>query len=155
MLSGRVVAGPPALRSERYPRGFPRLDGRTFRRVEISNEMADRLAKRAAEGNRVGAVTRSWLKSRFVQAKELAIFVGRLTHRAGAHPGPEGALVRDSTGFDAMAARQARNRPSGRKSRSAQEAVDVTPAGLFERSGRLSELRERIMQKAQATGRSG
>ena len=82
--------------------------------MRCANEMADRLAKRAAEGNRVGAVTRSWLKSRFVQAKELAIFVGRLTHRAGAHPGPDGALVRDSTGFDAAAARQARTRRAGR-----------------------------------------
>jgi len=117
--------------------------------MRCANEMADLLAKKAAGSVRVGAATRRWLKSRMQQAKELAIFVARLTHRAGAHPRPDGATVRDSTGFEVAAARrtQTETKRASRKTRVAQEVAGMTPAGLFERSGKLAALRARILER--------
>ena len=69
-----------------------------------ATEMADKLAKKAAESVAITARARKWLKSRFAQAKALAIFVGQLTHEAGAHRLPTDETVRDSVGIDAAAA---------------------------------------------------
>ena len=66
--------------------------------MRSANDMADMLAKAAAEGNSIGASARKWLKVRLDQAQELAIFVGRLTHLAGALRRADGTVARDSTG---------------------------------------------------------
>eukprot|EP00973_Karenia_brevis_P050611 7026826-Karenia_brevis.AAC.1 len=55
-----------------------------------ANAMADQLAKRAAEGVSVGWPFRKWLRDSYERAKQLAIYVGKLTYAAGAHVTPSG-----------------------------------------------------------------
>ncbi len=63
-----------------------------------ANQVADLLAKEAAESARHPLVTLEQLKDRTAQLKELAIFVGRLTYAANNHSLPDGRVGRDSTG---------------------------------------------------------
>ena len=83
--------------------------------MRSANEMADLLAKAAAEGNSIGASARKWLQVRFEQAKELAIFVGRLTHLAGAVRREDGSVARHSTGSVNASARRGGARKGRRK----------------------------------------
>ncbi len=61
-----------------------------------ANQVADLLAKDAAETARLPAATRAWLEQRSLQLKEVAMFVGRLTYEANAHAMPDGTVRRDS-----------------------------------------------------------
>ena len=75
-----------------------------------ANQMADLLAKQAAESVQHLPATRSWLQSREKQLKQLAIFVGKLNCEANAHKLPDGSVVRDSEPMPARA-KSSRQRP--------------------------------------------
>eukprot|EP00973_Karenia_brevis_P035543 4900274-Karenia_brevis.AAC.1 len=64
--------------------------------------MADALAKQAAETVRHPPSVRRRLKEEFQQAKELAMFVGRLTLEATAHKETNGHVARDSSAANAQ-----------------------------------------------------
>ena len=59
-------------------------DGMENRIIKIAEE-SGRLAKQAAGAVAMSPQMRAELKTRFTQAKELAVFVGRLTFAAGNH----------------------------------------------------------------------
>ena len=61
-----------------------------------ANQMADLLAKDAAESVRHNLQTREWLTDRQKQLRELAVFVGKLTHEANNFKCGDGAILRDS-----------------------------------------------------------
>ena len=116
--------------------------------MRLANQMADLLAKDAAEMIRLDEAVRRLLKVRFKQATEVAIFLGRLTLEAGAHRLPDGRIVRDSEGLG----RHGTRRSSGKsKVGTAKTAVlpDTSPEALVQRSGRLAALRDRIARRAQ------
>ncbi len=62
-----------------------------------SNQIADQLAKDAAEAVRLSASQRWWLLDRERQLTELVIFLGRLTHVAGSCVMADRSTRRDST----------------------------------------------------------
>ena len=114
--------------------------------MRCANDMADGLAKRAAETVRISRSSRQWLQSRFVQAKQLAIFVGQLTDQAGAHRQPGGEIARDSVGIDAGAARSRKGKARKKKAPKPQP-VDMSAVALEQRSGKIAEVLQRIRSK--------
>ena len=64
-----------------------------------SNQLADLMARHAAETVRLDQQDRSWLIHRERQLCELCVFLGRLTHAANNHALPDGKVVRDSDGI--------------------------------------------------------
>ena len=114
--------------------------------MRCANAIVDRLAKEAADSVAMSLGMRARLKERFTQARELAIFVGRVTFAAG-HCKRDGAICRDSVGFDSATARR---RPVARPKRQgkATKAVPaMTPAALEARSGVIAGVLRRIRSK--------
>ena len=66
-----------------------------------ANQIADLLAKKAAESVRICSSQRKWLLDRERQLQELLLFLGRLTCVANAFELPDGTVVRDSTAVKA------------------------------------------------------
>ena len=79
--------------------------------MRCANDIVDLLAKQATDAIAISPRVRAGLEARFTKAKELAVFVGRLTFAAGAQRDTEGVLCRDSVGLDAATARRGRQKP--------------------------------------------
>ena len=62
----------------------------------LSNQLADLLAKEAAESARISKQDREWLASRDKQLFELCVFVGQLNHAANNYVLPDGTVRRDA-----------------------------------------------------------
>ena len=106
--------------------------------MRSANELADLLAKTAAEGVSIGNSFRDHLQTNCSLAKDIAIFVGRLTHEAGAHEQASGGCARDSTGHACNSLRRGRQ--------AVARIVEPQPS-LYERSTKLAGIRERIRCK--------
>ena len=114
--------------------------------MRCANAIVDRLAKEAANSIAISPGMRARLKERFTQARELAIFVGQVTFAAGRCI-RDGAVCRDSVGFDAATARRrpvARAKPAVSASKA---VVEMTPSALEARSGVIAEALRRIRGK--------
>ena len=111
--------------------------------MRCANEMADILARTAADGGSIGQPGRERLRAQLRQAKELAIFVGRLTYEAGAHKMANGELARDSAGCPGHLPRRVSRAKAKPTSRASLPSED-----LYQRSAKLAGIRERIMRKA-------
>ena len=117
--------------------------------VRCANAMADLLAKQAAESIAIPPALRDELKQRFTQARELAMFVGRLTFAAGHCDCGDGHFRRDSVG---MCAGSARHRV-GPVTQRVEATTDVgaasgaTPQTLEERSLKIASVLQRIRSK--------
>ena len=99
------------------------------------------LAKEAALSIAMSPGVRARLKSRFIQAKELAIFVGQLTFEAGHCVRGDGKPCRDSVGIDMATARH-------RKQVRAKKAKAMAaPPSLEERSQTVANVLQRIRSK--------
>ena len=123
-------------------------DGETLTAaMRCANEMADMLAKKAAVGVAMSSSERRQLKARFEQAKDLAIFVGRLTLEAGAHTMPNGEVGRDSVGIDAAA--RSRKGKMRKKRAAKRRPVDRSAWALEQRSGKIAGVLQRIRSKMQ------
>jgi hypothetical protein len=82
-------------------------DGYTVSEVRwCGNQVADILAKEAAESCRVCGEARSKLMFHEKQLLDLAIFLGKLTHAANAHVLPDGTKLRDSQANGKLAGRR-------------------------------------------------
>ena len=89
-----------------------------------ANQMADLLAKEAAESVRYLPDTRAWLKNR---AKDLAVYVGKLTFEANAHKRDDGEVERDSESLSACGSR-AKHRPKAASTKPL--CTEATPASV-------------------------
>ena len=106
--------------------------------MRCANAMVDHLAKQAAESIAMSPGARARVKKRFAQAKDLAIFVGQLTHEAGHCDRGDGKPCRDSVGMVVATAKR-------RKSRA--KNVKAVPLSLEERSHTVANILQRIRSK--------
>ena len=117
-----------------------------------ANELADQLAKMAAETVRVPSATRIAVAKEFKQAKDIAMFVGRLTVAAGAFANPDGTISRDSEEFRGKAADGRRSNAAKPKPVTPKEPeVDNSMSGLVGRVARLESMRQRILRLGAVT----
>ena len=116
--------------------------------MRCANAIVDLLAKQATDAIAISQRMREGLEARFAKAKDLAIFVGRLTFAAGAHRDCEGVLCRDSVGFDAAIAR------GGRKPKPTRVAPEPLPP-LEQRSPVVAAVAQRIRARILARSKGG
>ena len=121
-----------------------------------ANDRADELAKRAAAGIRVSEGCRAGLKEQFLEARALAVFLGRLTHAAATHMMPDGRVARDSSGHIGPPARRRAARPA----RADPLSIVGPPArgDAFARSPIIAAISARMLQRIRgqlAHGRVG
>ena len=113
--------------------------------MRCANGIVDLLAKQAAESIAISARMRAGLKSRYAKARELAVFVGQLTHAAGHCDRGDGSLCRDSVGLSAAAA-QRRPPISTRKPKS-KVVISMTAQALEGRSQTVASVLQKIRSK--------
>ena len=97
--------------------------------MRCANEVADRLAKEAAESVRHDKVLLDWVAERVAQLKEVVMFVGKLTYEAGAHVLPDGQVTRDSEGLSTQFPVSGRRKVNGHVQRAAVRSVQSTVEG--------------------------
>ena len=110
--------------------------------MRLANELADTLAKRGAEAIRRPLEVRRDLQEKFIRAKEVAMFVGRVTALANSDKHLGGDGKRDS---EAIA-------PPRRvkQERAVRVQLDTSVEGLYSRSTKLRCLLRRISAKQNA-----
>ena len=127
--------------------------------MQCANEMADLLAKQGAESVRVSDAVRGSLWKHFVEVREVAVFLGQLTAVSCGSSFEGLGGLRDSSAASAgelarlRAVKAAARKPTkGVKNSVAPADGCVQPVDLYRRSGRLSQLRQRILDKAARVG---
>ena len=121
-------------------------NGKTLTKVmRLANQMADSLAKEAAATVRVSELFRREAKENFGRAVELAVFVGQLTHEASAHKTADGRVIRDSEACDQQRQVARRQRGEAKSESVGAVGLDTSVAGLYTRSSKLAQLRQRIL----------
>ena len=112
-----------------------------------ANEMADLLAKDGAESVRVDEDFRAEVKEGFQRARELAIFVGKLTFEAGAHKTTDGQTRRDACPMPATREETLPKKLKQRRLEHVENPLEGTPEALFGRSDKLAATRRRILER--------
>ena len=110
--------------------------------MRCANQLADLLAKKAAATVRISAQIRGNVASQFKQARDIAIFVGKVTTAAGGVAMLDGTVRRDSE--DLVAA----DRPVKiKRSRAKTRQPDSSMLALVGRVARLEAMRQRILAR--------